>query len=237
MPNWTVESVNAPGQVWDPKKARVQAVIAGYHTPAATRTVSLVVNGKTIATRTVEVPANGRASVEFRVARRALRLQPLRGAHRFGRCLARRRCEPVRRRALRSRGESCSCTSRPTRARRSISAPRWPRLPKRRSRWTAIAVEQTANADPSQYAFVVLSDVLSLPAPFEQQLAEIRARAAAACWSPLGPPRRVARAFPSSARSILESRYYSRDGAALPDRGRSRSLLSVRWRRPTAGPA
>ena len=29
VPNWTVESVNAPGQVWDPKKARVQAVIAG----------------------------------------------------------------------------------------------------------------------------------------------------------------------------------------------------------------
>ena len=65
VPNWTVESVNAPGQVWDPKKARVQAVIAGYHTPAATRTVSLVVNGKTIATQSVEVPANGRATVEF----------------------------------------------------------------------------------------------------------------------------------------------------------------------------
>ena len=29
-PNWTVESVNAPGQVWDPKKARVQAVVAGF---------------------------------------------------------------------------------------------------------------------------------------------------------------------------------------------------------------
>ena len=65
VPNWTVESVNAPGQVWDPKKARVQAVIAGFGTPAATRTVSLVVNGKTAATKTVDVPANGRATVEF----------------------------------------------------------------------------------------------------------------------------------------------------------------------------
>jgi hypothetical protein len=64
-PNWTVESVNAPGQVWDPKKARVEAVVAGYDTPAATRNVSLVVNGKTVATRSVEVPANGRATVEF----------------------------------------------------------------------------------------------------------------------------------------------------------------------------
>ena len=51
--------------MWDPKKTRVQAVVAGYHTAAATRTVSLVVNGKTMATRNVEVPANGRASVEF----------------------------------------------------------------------------------------------------------------------------------------------------------------------------
>ena len=65
VPNWTVESVSAPGQVWDPKKARVQAVIAGYDTPAATRTVSLVVNDKTVATNMVQVPANGRATVTF----------------------------------------------------------------------------------------------------------------------------------------------------------------------------
>ena len=64
-PNWAVESVNAPGQVWDPQKARVQAVIAGYNTPAAKRTVSLVVNGKTIDTRSLNVAANGRATVEF----------------------------------------------------------------------------------------------------------------------------------------------------------------------------
>ena len=48
VPNWTVESVNAPGPVWDPKKARVQVVVAGYDTPATTRNASLVVNGKTV---------------------------------------------------------------------------------------------------------------------------------------------------------------------------------------------
>jgi len=46
--NFVVEAVSAPGQVWDTKKARVQAVIAGYHSSAAKRTVSLVVAGKTI---------------------------------------------------------------------------------------------------------------------------------------------------------------------------------------------
>src|ERR1019366_9265408 len=55
LPNWTVESV----------QARVIAVIAGHGTPAATRTVSLVVNGATIATKKVDVPADGRATVVF----------------------------------------------------------------------------------------------------------------------------------------------------------------------------
>jgi hypothetical protein len=69
LPNWTVESVTAPGQLWgsprDAKPVHVQAVIAGYATPAADRTVSLVVNGKTTSTTTVHVPAEGRASLEF----------------------------------------------------------------------------------------------------------------------------------------------------------------------------
>src|SRR5580658_7758153 len=66
-PNWTVESVDAPGQVWgkDAKPIHVQAVIAGYGTPAAQRTAMLVVNGKTTATKSVNVPANGRATVDF----------------------------------------------------------------------------------------------------------------------------------------------------------------------------
>jgi hypothetical protein len=57
--------VEAPGQLVDPKKARVIAVIAGHGTPAATRTVSLVVNGNVTATKKVDVPANGRATVAF----------------------------------------------------------------------------------------------------------------------------------------------------------------------------
>ena len=67
QPNWTVESVDAPGEVWgkDLKPVHVQAVIAGYGTPAAQRNVSLVVNGMTTATKSVAVPANGRATVDF----------------------------------------------------------------------------------------------------------------------------------------------------------------------------
>src|SRR5215469_2500886 len=68
VPNWTVESVEAPAQLSDPRdprRSRVRAVVAGFGTPAARKTISLIVNGKTMATRTVDVPANGRATVDF----------------------------------------------------------------------------------------------------------------------------------------------------------------------------
>jgi hypothetical protein len=70
IPNWTVENVKAPIHVYDPKRVRIQATIAGFGTPAATRTVSLVLNGKVVQTKPVDVPAAadhapGRAQVEF----------------------------------------------------------------------------------------------------------------------------------------------------------------------------
>ena len=67
-PNWTVASIDAPAELQDPKdpkRSKVEAVVAGFNTPAATKTVSLLVNGKAIATRKVDVPANGRATVNF----------------------------------------------------------------------------------------------------------------------------------------------------------------------------
>jgi hypothetical protein len=64
-PNWAVESVSAPRQLFDPKRVRVQATVVGYNTPATTRTVSLVMNDRVLATKTVNIPAGGRASVEF----------------------------------------------------------------------------------------------------------------------------------------------------------------------------
>lgn len=65
IPNWTVENVDAPRRVFDTKKVRTVATIAGYGTPDATRKVSLVANGKTVETKQVKISANGRAAVEF----------------------------------------------------------------------------------------------------------------------------------------------------------------------------
>src|SRR5439155_5652098 len=57
VPNWAVENVTAPGQVWGSSKAgkpvRVQAVVVGFATEAAARTVTLVINGKSAASKSV----------------------------------------------------------------------------------------------------------------------------------------------------------------------------------------
>ncbi len=64
-PNWTVESVNAPTRVVDPKQSRVEATLAGHNTPESTRTVELRVNGRAVARESVAIPANGRTIAAF----------------------------------------------------------------------------------------------------------------------------------------------------------------------------
>jgi hypothetical protein len=65
IPNYTVEGVIAPRHIYDPKRVRIQTTIAGFGTPAAHTNVSLVFNNKPVATKPVDIPANGRVSVEF----------------------------------------------------------------------------------------------------------------------------------------------------------------------------
>lgn len=63
--NWTVENVVAPRRVFDPKRVKIQATIAGFGTPAAKRTVTLLLNGRELQSKGVDVPENGRVPVEF----------------------------------------------------------------------------------------------------------------------------------------------------------------------------
>jgi hypothetical protein len=65
VPNYAVETVIAPRHIYDPKKVRVLATIAAYGAPAAKLKASLHVNGKQQASKPVDVPADGRATVEF----------------------------------------------------------------------------------------------------------------------------------------------------------------------------
>jgi hypothetical protein len=65
LANWTIETVDAPRRVFDTKKVRTLATVVGFGTEEATRKVSLIANGKQVESKTVKVPANGRATVEF----------------------------------------------------------------------------------------------------------------------------------------------------------------------------
>jgi hypothetical protein len=171
QPNWTVESVDAPGQVWgkSAKPVHVQALIAGYGTPAAQRTVSLVVNGKTTATKSVAVPANGRATVDFAglevpygFSRCEVRID---GADIFPaddlRRFAVERSDPQKALLIHNYGDDRS--SLYVGAALSAAA---------QSAFVleSINVNEAADRQPSNYAFVVLSDLNALPPLLENSL-------------------------------------------------------------------
>jgi hypothetical protein len=210
VPNWTVESVSAPGQVWDPKKTRVQAVIAGFGTPAATRTVSLHVNGKTIATRTVEVPASRRATVEF---------PSLDVPYGFTRCevkidsadafpaddtslFAVERSDPRRALFVYEPGEPRS----PVYFRAALAS-----AAEAAFTLDAASVAQAAGLPLSKYAFVVLSDVISVAASFESDLLKY-VRTGGSVWIAAGTSAARSARIPVFGGNILESRNYSRTG-------------------------
>ncbi len=68
--NVAVENVVAPSRIFDPKKVRVQATIVSFAAPdekseTSKRNVSLVLNDKVLATKTIDLPTGGRAQAEF----------------------------------------------------------------------------------------------------------------------------------------------------------------------------
>jgi hypothetical protein len=173
VPNWTVESVTAPAQFWgtarDGKPARVQAVVAGYGTPAATRTASLVVNGKTVATASVQVPAAGRATVEF---------PSLNVPYGFSRCEVRidsgdalpaddaylfavERSDPLRVLFV----HAATDTRSPLYFSNALTS-----AAETAFTLQTVTTEQAANMPLSKYAFIVLSNVIALPTSLENDL-------------------------------------------------------------------
>jgi len=63
--NFAVESVKAPRHVYGDGHLRVEVTLAGYGAEKAVRRAMLVVNGRQVETRQAEIPAGGRATVEF----------------------------------------------------------------------------------------------------------------------------------------------------------------------------
>ncbi|HEY5055385.1 MAG TPA: BatA and WFA domain-containing protein [Acidobacteriaceae bacterium] len=167
--NWNVESVEAAGQLVDTKKARVIAVIAGHGTPAAARTAQLVVNGNVVATKKVEVPADGRATVIFEglevpygESRCAVRID---GGDAFANddqsWFAVKRADPERVLFV-HRGDD---TRSPLYFGAALGAAAQAAFVLQ-----PITPEQSSDIDPTKYAFVVLSDVPQIPSILEDTL-------------------------------------------------------------------
>jgi hypothetical protein len=168
-PNWMVESVTAPGKIYNPKKVHVQAVISGVNTEAAKRTVTLSLDGRVLDTKSVDVPASGRATVEFLSLespygfhKAEIRIQPddsLREDDRFAFAVERADPRPVL--FLHTAGQQRDELYYRA-ALESVSEAGFALEP--------LAVDQAANQSLSKYAFVILSDVKSLPVGFENNL-------------------------------------------------------------------
>jgi len=209
-PNWLVESVIAPGKIYDPKKVHVQAVIAGVGTEATKRTASLVLDGKTLESKSVDVPANGRATVEFLSLespygfhKAEIRIQPddsLREDDRFPFAVERADPHPVLflHQGGQSRGELYY--------RAALES-----VPEAGFVIEPLPVEQATNQAFSKYAFVVLSEIGSMPAGLENSL-RAYVNGGGSLLVALGPASVAMQRVPVSGEAIQSSSYASREG-------------------------
>jgi len=212
VPNWTVESVEAPGLLVDPKKARVLAVIAGHQTPAATRTVSLVINGKVSITKKVDVPADGRATLAFEgldvpygASRCEVRIDAADGfAADDSSLFAVKRADPERVLFVHQAGDARSQLyfGAALSAAAQASFVLQP-----------IVADQAGDVDPTKYAFVVLSDVTSIPSILENSLLRYVQNGGSVLIA-AGMSEGHRQKIPVFGESATDARYYSRTGGS-----------------------
>jgi Aerotolerance regulator N-terminal/von Willebrand factor type A domain len=210
VPNWTVESVEAPGELVDPKRARVLAVIAGHQTPAATRTVSLIINGVVAATRKVMVPADGRATAVFEsldvpygASRCEVRIDAADGFSADDTSsFAVKRADPEKVLFV-HQGEDSRSPLYFGSALAAVAQASFVLQP--------ISVEQAADVDPTKYAFVVLSDVVSIPSILENSLLQY-VRNGGSVLIALGTSDAHRQRIPVFGESAVDAHFYSRAG-------------------------
>jgi hypothetical protein len=210
LANFAVETVNAPRRVYDPKKVRIQATIAGYGTTKTSKNVALVLNGKEITSKQVDVPAGGRASVEFLtldapygINRGEIRITPADDFPADDHMnFSIERADP--RRILFVHED---------RNRRDVLYYQTALDASNEAAFVLepVAVEQVANVSPSKYAVVVLSDVASLPGAFEGELQKY-VRGGGAVLIALGRMSATHPRVPVFDEAIDETRYAPREG-------------------------
>ncbi|HEX6898002.1 MAG TPA: BatA domain-containing protein [Bryobacteraceae bacterium] len=209
--NWLVESVTAPAKIFDPKKVRVQAVIANTGSSnKAERTVSLVLDGKPLETKQVEVPPNGRVTAEFLSLesphgfhKAEIRIEPhdsLQQDDRFAFAVERADPHPVL--FLHPAGDDRDLLY----YRAALES-----VPEAGFVLEPLPVEQAANQAFSKYAFVVLSNVGSMPSGLESNL-RAYVMSGGSLLVALGPSSAALGHVPVSSEAIQGSSYASQNG-------------------------
>jgi len=208
VPNWAVQTVDAPVVMWDPKKARVQVTVAGFGTPEAQRSVSLVAGGKLVASKSVLVPPSGRAAVEFAsldvpygLNRCEIRIDSADTLPQDDRFLfAVERADPRRVLFIHEPRDSRSSFYFGSALGSAGEAA---------FQLEVAPSDRAGNLDPSRFAFVVLADVASVPSPFAEQLAKY-VRAGGSVLISLGSYASRSQRVPIFEQPIRDSRYFAR---------------------------
>ncbi len=230
--NFAVENVVAPRRVYDAKHARVLATVAGFGNKKATRSVSLLLNGRVLETKQAEVPENGRATVEF------LSLDVP-----YGRNKGEVRIDTADTLSADDSFYFSVERSDPRHALFVQDSPGSRGLLFFKAALDAAGqsafeidpatVDQVANVSPGKYAFVVLSDIGAVPPSFEDALREY-VRGGGSVWIALGHLSVGRSKVPVTGDTIQEARYTGREGerfqtAAWLDSSHPSILKDDRW--------
>ncbi len=208
-PNFALDNVKAPGHVYDPRHVRVQATVAGYGTQGAARRVTLVLNGREVEAKTVDVPAGGRAEAEF------LSLDVPHGLNRGEVRIDGGDAFPADDRFYfaieRSDPRPALFVHEPQNARAALYF-RAALESATQPAFTldAVTADRSAGLSPSKYAFVALSDVASLPASFENALKDY-VRSGGSVLVAAGSFTAVRRRVPVTGQAIPETLAFSRE--------------------------
>jgi hypothetical protein len=208
--NFTVERVSAPRRISDPKKARIQATIAGFGSQAGKRNVSLLVNGKVVGSKVAELPASGRATVEFagmdapyglnRAEVRIDSADQLEADNHF--FFGVERSDPKKILFVHEARQPRSVLYFRNALEASADAA---------FSLEPVTAEQVGNVSPSNYAAVVFSDVASIPASFLEAVSAYVKKGGAALMA-VGPVAGTRPRVPLFDEAVQDAHYTPRSG-------------------------
>ncbi|MGB9457230.1 MAG: BatA domain-containing protein [Bryobacteraceae bacterium] len=209
-PNFTVENVVAPRRVYSGAKARVLATIAGFGTADAVRNASLTLNGRVIESKSVTVPASGRAAVEFNSLE--VPYGRNRGEVKIDSADALAADDAFYFSVERADPRHALFVHDPDNTRDLL----YFKTALEATGQSAFAIDpaaadQTANVAPSKYAFVVISDVGALPGSFEKSLRDY-VRGGGSVLIALGRSSMGRSKVPVADLAIQGTRYAGREG-------------------------